>query len=259
MSTGFRIFLLILVSFGAIYAYRFRSREIDHWLRGQSPDARGPEADDGLVSPVERVLEPDVSLARLVGSPLFRTARPAKLDEPQRRLSRDLDSFAADLSEESRSEAADLAAFGEESEPGAGEESLADPAVPPPAPPPAPTPDAAETTLPPIDSYTEITYKVEAGDNLWRIAAKYLGSGSRFGEIREMNPDVFRGKSTGALAEGTILKIRIPRREESLKVSETDADTTVEEKSAPGPEEPRRKAPRPSAKQGGKAQRVVGR
>jgi hypothetical protein len=257
MSTGFRIFLLILVSFGAIYAYRFRSREIDHWLRGQSPDARGPEADDGLVSPVERVLEPDVSLARLVGSPLFRAARPLKPDGPQRRLSRDLDSFAADLPEESRSEAADLAAFGEAPEPAAGEESLADPAVPPPA--PAPAPDAAETTRPPLESYTEITYKVEAGDNLWRIAAKYLGSGSRFGEIREMNPDVFRGKSTGALAAGTILKIRIPRREESFKVSEPDADTTVEEKSAPASEEPRRKAPRPVVKQGGKAQRVVGR
>jgi hypothetical protein len=269
MSTGFRIFLLTLFAFGAIYAYRFREPQLEHWL-GVRPAAALPDERDGLVSPVDRVLEHDVSLARLVGEPLPRPARPRRRQADVHADPANAGSFAEGLPPEERLSAADLA----ESDEGSWNDSTADATTdvakpPDDAEPPEP-PDvenggdgagpriALDDTRAPV-GYTQLSYKVESGDNLWKIATKTLGSGARFGEIREMNPEVFRGKSTDALATGTVLKILVPAQKDSLKVPREDVDTSVEGNSASGSNEPRRGAPRQSAKQIEKTKKIAGR
>jgi nucleoid-associated protein YgaU len=58
----------------------------------------------------------------------------------------------------------------------------------PPAPRPAPTPAPAPAPVPSINLYT-----VKDNDSLWKIASEQLGSGARYTEIRDLNPDVLKG------------------------------------------------------------------
>src|SRR5262245_35047936 len=58
MSAAFKVFLLIVLFFGACWAYQFRARDLQEWLE---PGALRPlESDElpGLRSPVERVIDP---------------------------------------------------------------------------------------------------------------------------------------------------------------------------------------------------------
>src|SRR6266545_2792184 len=58
MSAAFKVFLLIVLLFGACWAYQFRARDLREWLE---PGLHAPvERDDlpGLFSPVERVFDP---------------------------------------------------------------------------------------------------------------------------------------------------------------------------------------------------------
>ena len=48
-------------------------------------------------------------------------------------------------------------------------------------------------------------YKVAPGDSLWSIAEKYLGSGSRYGEIKELNGLMYDAISVGQ-------KLKIPNK-----------------------------------------------
>lgn len=251
MSAGFRLFLLILASFGAIYSYRVRYPELSRWLKADSPpQASGFE--DGLVSPVDSVLERDVSLARLVlRSPPRRppVALPEELSLPE-----GAELEAADLANvsESLDDAAEPVegilregATDEEPAPSTDNRPIAqsDPAT------------EAQPAAPP--RYEEVEYKVESGDNLWKIAQKKLGSGSRFGEIRETNPELFKGRGGDVVQVGTVLRIRIPIREEILKDASTDADSTVEGNTALRSLEPRRKPSRQSVKQPEKSRQVA--
>lgn len=49
------------------------------------------------------------------------------------------------------------------------------------------------------------TYKVKKGDTLWSIAAKYLGTGSKYKELLKANKDVLTNPNL--LKEGMVLKI----------------------------------------------------
>ena len=49
------------------------------------------------------------------------------------------------------------------------------------------------------------THTIQAGDTLWAIATKYLGSGSRYTEIVEANPDKI--SNPNSIKVGTVIKI----------------------------------------------------
>lgn len=49
------------------------------------------------------------------------------------------------------------------------------------------------------------TYTIQSGDTLWAIAAKYLGSGARYTEIVEANPDKI--SNPNSIKTGTVIKI----------------------------------------------------
>ena len=50
-----------------------------------------------------------------------------------------------------------------------------------------------------------VVYKVAPGDSLWSIAEKYLGSGSRYSEIKELNGLIYDAISAGQ-------KLKIPNK-----------------------------------------------
>jgi len=54
---------------------------------------------------------------------------------------------------------------------------------------------------------TSIPYEVRAGDNIYRIAERYLGDGERWREIRDQNRDTVGAE--GELAVGAMLRIRV--------------------------------------------------
>lgn len=58
---------------------------------------------------------------------------------------------------------------------------------------------SAETAEP---ETTQTTYTVKTGDSLWKIAAKLLGNGSRYTEIKALN-----GLKTNTIRVGQVLKI----------------------------------------------------
>jgi Tfp pilus assembly protein FimV len=60
---------------------------------------------------------------------------------------------------------------------------------------------AAQTTDAPAGEYS-----VQSGDNLWEIARKHLGDGSRWGEIYKMNADAI-GQNPDLIHPGTSLKL----------------------------------------------------
>ena len=108
-------------------------------------------------------------------------------------------------------------------------------------------------------AYVEIVYKVEEGDNLWKIASRKLGSGVRYREIREWNAEVFEGQNTDSLQAGMVLKIRVAKSEENLKVPAPDADRPVEGRSAHGSEGSEQRPSRSTVKQISGRRRVAGR
>lgn len=90
----------------------------------------------------------------------------------------------------------------------------------------------ADRAAPPTTAQTT-DYTVQPGDNLWQIAAKYLGNGSRHKELEAINAD--RLGPNGELRVGT--KIRVP----------TSAGATTPPPAATKPE-PKKPASTPSSK-----------
>ncbi len=83
-------------------------------------------------------------------------------------------------------------------------------AAPAPAPAPAPkAPAKAPTPAPtPAPATAGRWYVVQDGDNLWRIAASQLGSGTRYEEIAKLNADLLKSKNT--LDVG--MRLRLPAK-----------------------------------------------
>jgi nucleoid-associated protein YgaU len=253
MSTGFRIFLLMLFAFGAIWAHRFRSRELSLWLEGAPPPRDAQESQRSLVSPVDGLLALDVSWALLRGKdlapPRGRGVRPlvvaeALEEEPSfEGLPPGAEAGAADLSLTTLDPGGDEASEGDpaslpqevpqeeagpieqqmaEEDGGGGAVALEENSREPPAVPPDPSA---------ISGYNELTYVVEEGDSLWKIAAKMLGSGARCRDLVKWNPGAFGAGTPDVVTPGMALKIRVPSQEKNLKVSEAKDDRTVEESS----------------------------
>jgi len=66
----------------------------------------------------------------------------------------------------------------------------------------APEPAAAEVEVEPTEYYV-----IESGDTLWKIAAKFLGDGSKYPEIFEANREVIEDPDKIFVGQ----KIRIPK------------------------------------------------
>jgi len=274
MSTGFRIFLLMVFGFGAVWVYHVRSDEIRRWLRPGLPPSPPAKAEP-FISGVNEILEPEIDLGWL----LYKSGEPARpvpallegdgdgpdqgaetssvLTAEEELTTADLPMVEGDGAEEgaalqgAEESASGTSLAGEEEAPetvpfaGSGESAEADSEAAPVA------GDGAETqvarTLEGADpsaivAYEEISYKVESGESLWRIAAKVLGSGIRYREIYELNKGVLKGKTLDSVPAGTQLKIRRVVQKEALKVPATDADTSVERGSARGSSQAARKA-----------------
>ncbi|EGD43995.1 putative LysM domain protein [Nocardioidaceae bacterium Broad-1] len=72
-------------------------------------------------------------------------------------------------------------------------------------PPDTSIPDPAVTPHDQSSSRTKL-HTVQRGESLWKIAEKYLGDGSRYGEIRDLNPAVL-GENLDFLKQGVILRV----------------------------------------------------
>src|SRR5207249_2616990 len=80
VSRAFKVFLLMVLSFGGLWAYHYRAADLRTWLELGEPPFSGSNELPGLRSPVERVLDPraaySVAAVLLVEPPLERAAAP---------------------------------------------------------------------------------------------------------------------------------------------------------------------------------------
>lgn len=201
MTLAFRIFLLMLAAFAAVWAHRVRSEDLARWLSPRTPSEPEAGATDPLASPLSGVPRADTDLAwlRLAAWPRPPAAPPEEAEpdagggglEP----AAGEDPEAADVVLESEIPAAEEIPVREEVPLG---DAVAEEA--PEAPPETPEPPAFE----------EFVYELRPGESLWKLAERFLGSGSRFREISDLNPDVLAGRDPGAIPAGTKLRIRRP-------------------------------------------------
>jgi len=76
----------------------------------------------------------------------------------------------------------------------------------------------------------EAIYSVQDGDNLWKLARRFLGAGSRLGWLEERNRELLE-KRGGKLYVGDQLIVPATVFEESLKIPRGNVDKPVEESS----------------------------
>lgn len=100
-------------------------------------------------------------------------------------------------------------------------------AASPPIPETPPQPATAPATISPIhtaprpdESRPTVPYTVKRGDSLWRIAESHLGTGTRFNEIIDLNPDALGG-DPDFLSVGLVLRLPAP------PIRDNDAETYV--------------------------------
>jgi nucleoid-associated protein YgaU len=182
-----------------------------------------------LVSPVDRILDPDFPFATLELRGQEPPGAPA-VEIPE------MEPAGTPLPEEDLESVADLPVVEEDPALPEGPAAPEDPGVAGGGPePPPPGPEPSEPRAPEIVAFHEISYEVKQGDSLWRIAARFLGSGSRFPEIRDLNREVLQDRGSDSVPAGTVLRIRVPGSPEGLKVPGPGVDTSVEGSPAPAP------------------------
>ncbi|MGQ9592095.1 MAG: LysM peptidoglycan-binding domain-containing protein [Planctomycetota bacterium] len=213
MTLAFRIFLLMLAAFAAVWVHRARSEDIARWLspRAFSEPEAGPA--DPLASPLSGVprADTDVAWLRLAAWPRAPVERPEAAESEAGEVGLEPaageDPEAADIVLESEIP-------GAEEIPGA-DEIPAPLEIPGGAGFPAgeavsgEAPEAPRKTREP-PAFEEVVYELRPGECLWEVAEKFLGSGPRFREICELNRDVLAGRDPGAIPAGTKLRIRRP-------------------------------------------------
>jgi len=248
----------MLFGFGAVWAYQFRSSDLERWLRPQANRAEEPR--DSLASPVDGVLGPELDLGwmRLEGPPpppppppeevvdleAPSSDEPAVLPEAEEIVAGDLplEGEIAEWQDEREAGGAPDAGVGGE---GAGDEAGAvvqtdgggdlgmrpDEALRGGSQVRAEDSAARDRESPPL-AYEEVAHKFEAGDSLWKIAEKYLGSGKKVPEILELNRGVLDPSRLDKIPVGTEIRIRRPVRADALKISPAQTDTSVAPRSA---------------------------
>ena len=232
MSTGFRLLLLILLGFGAVWIYRFRAPELNLLLNPTRPVLADPIR--GLPMAGDRAwgrLEPPARTGwEQVSSPNWdpESWSPERLEAgetPWRETENQ-----AERTEYERIEHDPDLVFGAFEESSDGmihtpyEENLL-------APHPEEVADGGdEGSRPDVKPGTvEVEYVVEKGDDLWTVAAKFLGKGYRYDEIIRLN-----SLASETIVPGTRLKLHVPDHrapKESLKSTPPSDDKSVEESS----------------------------
>jgi len=210
MSLGFRLFLLVLVAFGAAWVYHSRESEIAGWLGLDAPPGAVNIQGDLSRSPIDRVWGPETRVTLHMrgrtpdpspstpGRSFFDIATPLHAGDPAEEWV-DGDLILRDPANQ------DEAGYGVHDE-GEGLPPYRDDPPEPPAPDPIEDDDGAVDA---VDANGEpLVYTVVAGDMLSKIAARFLGTGNRYREIKELNKDVL-GESD-RLMPG--MKLRIPPR-----------------------------------------------
>ncbi len=232
MSVGFRLFLLILLGFAAVWIYRFRAPELHLLLNPARPVLAGHTA---APLPADRAwgrLEPPV---RTGWEGLNSADWNLESWAPER-----LEAGATPWSETGMQEEASGYEIGPDSElvPGAFEESedgSIEVAHEDGLPAGDPTEGAGgaggvdEPRVEPASGTVEVEYVVQTGDNLWIVAAKFLGGGQRYEEIKKIN-----ALSSDTVLPGTRLRLHVPEKrvpEENLKSTDGADDKSVEESS----------------------------
>lgn len=192
MTLAFRIFLLMIAAFCAVWASRMRSEDIARWLAPRVLPEPAETPEDPLVSPLSGVpsTRTDLGWLRLNAwpeRPALRAPEAAEEEPPPEEgdPAVEEDSDSADLVVEEVPEGAEVAEEAEPEDIGTREE-------------PKPEP------------FQEVVYELQRGENLWKVAERFLGSGSRYREICELNQDILRGRDPAALPAGTKLRVRIP-------------------------------------------------
>lgn len=234
MSVAFRVFLLIVFGFGAIWVYRFRSQDVSEWLRPLPPLAGQNDLRDPLTSPVDELVGPELELARvrIAGRPAAREAGVApdgvfpeggfqtEGGERGALMSAEEESHVADLPLEEDgdhgADGADLVALDELDPSGAAPADVPPGRSPRPGEGGSPVPAPVVPPRGPI-AYEEFVHEVKEGESLWKISEALLGSGLRHGEIGELNKDLLAGRDPARIPVGTKLRIRRPLRQDPVR------------------------------------------
>ena len=213
MSTGFRLFLLMLLMFGALYVYHRRAEDIAFWLwapvavrdiSGDTTDSApgrvnsylDPEVNVLIVSPeVSTRPPPDKSRVTNWGNPMF-AGEPDEVAVQEE--------YTEFVEEVSGTDPPPDPVEGVFMDPGESGEPGVEPADS--EPPQVPAPELREEEPLP----KERVYRVKPGDNLCKIAGRFLGKQSRYREIMKLNRDVLHGKTL--LLPG--MKLRLPLRDQ---------------------------------------------
>ena len=238
MSIAFRIFIVIVLAFAAISLHHFKLG--DALLPDVVPAQRllSNPAPGHLVSPVDRIIEPDdVAMAyiwersRVFETPADETREgrggrgfSERRSEAEALLRRRRLEGSPDLSGESGSGDDSIGRRWPEA-PLDGTHDLTE-RLPLPRP-----PDEGDATrreeLEDKKRFRRGVYLVQEGESAWELAERFLGSGARHVEIEAANPKIFAGGRS--MQEGDRLRIPLaaPARGEST-VPETEGRTVSE-------------------------------
>ena len=229
MSTGFRLLLLILLGFGAVWIYRFRAPELNLLLNptrpvlgdpGGAPPMPGDRA-RGRLEPPARTGWEHVSSSNWDPE----SWAPERLEAGETPWRETLNQVERSEYERIEHDPDLVSGAFEESSGGMIRTTYEEDLL---------APDSEEVTdkgsRPDVKPGTvEVEYVVQDGDNLWTVAVRFLGKGHRNDEIIRLN-----SLASETLVPGMRLKLHVPENrapKESLKSTPPADDKSVEKSS----------------------------
>ncbi len=225
MSTGFRVFLLLVLAAASVWVYRWRSDELERFfLFPQGYSATQEFANPASSSASMRIAPPRFDASRREASvaELVETFGPPPNWDREGTFQLDPERIAGRLAEGGEGEAipnserAPWDAF--EDDPDLSLQPFEEEPI----------------DLEPLPSEEEIIYTVRDGERLWTIAERLLGHGSRFPQILALNPGVIDDPKT--VVPGTKLRIRVPlekKTRDEVQPEPDPSDRAVEGGSQP--------------------------